>query len=76
MTGILRAVGVQQVERDFVDVPLQAQQRREVGLPGDAAAEAEQFVERRAEQIVGRPAEPVAERPVDLPMRASGDSET
>ena len=66
MTGILLAVGVQKVERDFVDVPLQAQQRREMGLAGDAAAEAQQFVERTAEQVVGAPAEPVAERAVDL----------
>jgi hypothetical protein len=63
----LRAVGVEQVERDLVDEPLQAQQRREVRLVGDAAAEAQQFVEGSGEQVALTPADPVAKRPVHLP---------
>ena len=67
-----RAVGPQHVERHLPHRALHAQQRRQVGVVEDLAADREQIPEARAEDVVGRPAGPGAEGAVDLDDPAVG----
>ena len=71
-TGKALAVLLDEIERDFVEEALHAQQRREVGFVEDAARDVEEVVQPLADQFVRRVAGPAAEGLVgldDAPVR-------
>jgi len=58
------ARAIDQIERDLLDALLQAQKRREMGLEGDLAAEAQEVAKGLADQFILTRAQPVCQREV------------